>query len=76
MQEGTSVPESRLASAAWPLPETAALGQFFRPGSAGRRDWSPAAALAGGIARIPEDRHAVGTIGDRRWEDAKPIVDS
>ena len=26
--------------------------------------WSPAAALAGGIARIPEDRHAVGTIGD------------
>jgi general nucleoside transport system ATP-binding protein len=26
--------------------------------------WSPAAALAGGIGRIPEDRHAVGTIGD------------
>jgi simple sugar transport system ATP-binding protein len=27
-------------------------------------DWSPRAALAAGIARIPEDRHAVGTIGD------------
>lgn len=27
-------------------------------------NWSPRAALAGGIARIPEDRHAVGTIGD------------
>ena len=27
-------------------------------------DWSPRAALAGGIGRIPEDRHAVGTIGD------------
>jgi simple sugar transport system ATP-binding protein len=26
--------------------------------------WSPRAALDGGIARIPEDRHAVGTIGD------------
>ncbi|WP_309086488.1 ABC transporter ATP-binding protein [Chelativorans sp.] len=26
--------------------------------------WSPRAALAQGIARIPEDRHAVGTIGD------------
>lgn len=26
--------------------------------------WSPAAALESGIARIPEDRHAVGTIGD------------
>lgn len=26
--------------------------------------WSPRAALAGGIARIPEDRHAVGSIGD------------
>ncbi|MDP3897191.1 MAG: ABC transporter ATP-binding protein [Mesorhizobium sp.] len=30
----------------------------------GVRKWSPAAALAAGIARIPEDRHAVGTIGD------------
>jgi simple sugar transport system ATP-binding protein len=28
------------------------------------RDWSPRAALAASIARIPEDRHAVGTIGD------------
>ncbi len=28
------------------------------------RDWSPRAALAAGIGRIPEDRHAVGAIGD------------
>ena len=28
------------------------------------RDWSPRTALSSGIARIPEDRHAVGTIGD------------
>ncbi|MEZ5782890.1 MAG: ABC transporter ATP-binding protein [Rhizobiaceae bacterium] len=27
-------------------------------------DWSPRTALASGIARIPEDRHAVGSIGD------------
>ncbi|RIK83973.1 MAG: sugar ABC transporter ATP-binding protein [Hyphomicrobiales bacterium] len=27
-------------------------------------DWSPRAALAHGIARIPEDRHAVGSIAD------------
>ncbi|WP_187971280.1 ABC transporter ATP-binding protein [Aquibium microcysteis] len=27
-------------------------------------DWSPRAALSAGVARIPEDRHAVGTIGD------------
>ena len=27
-------------------------------------DWSPRTALAHGVARIPEDRHAVGTIGD------------
>ncbi|MDI6025492.1 ABC transporter ATP-binding protein [Corticibacterium sp. UT-5YL-CI-8] len=27
-------------------------------------DWSPKAALGKGIARVPEDRHAVGTIGD------------
>jgi ABC-type uncharacterized transport system ATPase subunit len=26
--------------------------------------WSPRAALAAGIGRIPEDRHSVGTIGD------------
>jgi ABC-type uncharacterized transport system ATPase subunit len=31
---------------------------------AGIADWSPRAALAAGIARIPEDRHAAGTIGD------------
>jgi simple sugar transport system ATP-binding protein len=28
------------------------------------KEWSPRRALAAGIARIPEDRHAVGTIGD------------
>jgi simple sugar transport system ATP-binding protein len=28
------------------------------------RDWSPRSALSAGVARIPEDRHAVGTIGD------------
>ncbi len=28
------------------------------------RDWSPRAALAHGVARIPEDRHAIGSIGD------------
>ncbi len=28
------------------------------------RDWSPRGALDGGVARIPEDRHAVGTIAD------------
>ena len=33
-------------------------------GGAAMGDWSPRAALAHGIARIPEDRHAVGTIGD------------
>lgn len=27
-------------------------------------DWSPRAALAHGVARVPEDRHAVGSIGD------------
>ena len=27
-------------------------------------DWSPRAAVQSGIARIPEDRHATGTIGD------------
>jgi simple sugar transport system ATP-binding protein len=27
-------------------------------------NWSPRAALKHGVARIPEDRHAVGTIGD------------
>jgi len=33
-------------------------------GGAAMGDWSPRSALAHGIARIPEDRHAVGTIGD------------
>ncbi len=28
------------------------------------RGWSPRAAIAAGIGRIPEDRHAVGTIAD------------
>ncbi|MHC0053801.1 ABC transporter ATP-binding protein [Actibacterium sp. D379-3] len=28
------------------------------------RDWTPRAALAAGIGRIPEDRHATGTIAD------------
>ena len=27
-------------------------------------DWSPRAALAAGIGRIPEDRHGTGTVGD------------
>ncbi|MEI2298731.1 ABC transporter ATP-binding protein [Ensifer sp. MJa1] len=27
-------------------------------------EWSPRAALAHGVARIPEDRHAIGSIGD------------
>jgi general nucleoside transport system ATP-binding protein len=27
-------------------------------------DWSPRAALSAGVARIPEDRHAIGTIAD------------
>lgn len=27
-------------------------------------DWSPRTALAHGVARIPEDRHAIGSIGD------------
>ncbi|CUH38960.1 Galactose/methyl galactoside import ATP-binding protein MglA [Jannaschia seosinensis] len=27
-------------------------------------DWTPRAAVAAGIARIPEDRHATGTVGD------------
>lgn len=33
-------------------------------GGATQSDWSPRAALAAGIGRIPEDRHAVGSIAD------------
>jgi ABC-type uncharacterized transport system ATPase subunit len=42
------------------VPESGAISV----GGMRRDDWSPRAALAAGIARIPEDRHAVGTIGD------------
>ncbi|MEP4420319.1 MAG: ATP-binding cassette domain-containing protein, partial [Nitratireductor sp.] len=38
-------------------------GQFRIAGEA-VETWSPAIALQAGVARIPEDRHAVGTIGD------------
>ena len=33
-------------------------------GGSVQADWSPRAALAAGIGRIPEDRHAVGSIAD------------
>ncbi|WP_269930988.1 ABC transporter ATP-binding protein [Aminobacter sp. HY435] len=33
-------------------------------GGAPMGEWSPRTALGHGVARIPEDRHAVGTIGD------------
>ncbi len=36
----------------------------FRLGDETVAHWSPAAALARGVARIPEDRHAVGAIAD------------
>lgn len=39
-------------------------GSYTVQGQPVGKGWSPAGALAGGIARIPEDRHAVGTIGD------------
>ncbi len=39
-------------------------GSYTVQGKPVGKDWAPAAALAAGIARIPEDRHAVGTIGD------------
>ncbi len=42
---------------------TPAAGEIVIGGAA-VGDWSPRAALARGVARIPEDRHAVGTIGD------------
>jgi simple sugar transport system ATP-binding protein len=38
-------------------------GEIIVRGAAAR-DWSPRSALSSGVARIPEDRHAVGTIGD------------
>jgi general nucleoside transport system ATP-binding protein len=40
------------------------LGGEIAIGGATVKEWSPRRALAAGIARIPEDRHAVGTIGD------------
>jgi len=43
--------------------ETPVSGEIIVRGAAAR-DWSPRSALSSGIARIPEDRHAVGTIGD------------
>jgi simple sugar transport system ATP-binding protein len=43
--------------------ETPASGEIVVRGATAR-EWSPRAALSAGIARIPEDRHAVGTIGD------------
>ncbi|MGB3502763.1 MAG: ABC transporter ATP-binding protein [Mesorhizobium sp.] len=36
----------------------------FRLGERSVSRWSPAEALSGGLARIPEDRHAVGAIAD------------
>ncbi|MBL8579159.1 MAG: ABC transporter ATP-binding protein [Mesorhizobium sp.] len=43
--------------------EVPTAGEIIIRGTAAR-DWSPRAALGAGIGRIPEDRHAVGTIGD------------
>src|SRR5690606_6783918 len=43
--------------------ETPASGEIVIRGAAAE-NWSPRTALAAGIGRIPEDRHAVGTIGD------------
>jgi simple sugar transport system ATP-binding protein len=43
--------------------ETPARGSVCINGTV-PRVWSPARALAAGIARVPEDRHAVGAIGD------------
>ena len=43
--------------------ETPVVGEIIVRG-APVGDWSPRAALSAGVARIPEDRHAVGTIGD------------
>jgi simple sugar transport system ATP-binding protein len=44
--------------------ESPVSGSYTVQGKAVGGQWSPAQALAAGIARIPEDRHAVGTIGD------------
>jgi general nucleoside transport system ATP-binding protein len=43
--------------------ETPTSGEIIVRGAV-VRDWSPRSALFAGVARIPEDRHAVGTIGD------------
>jgi ABC-type uncharacterized transport system ATPase subunit len=43
--------------------EAPVTGEIIVRGTAAR-DWSPRSALSSGIARIPEDRHAVGTIAD------------
>ena len=43
--------------------EMPAAGEIIVRGAA-VRDWSPRSALSAGVARIPEDRHSVGTIGD------------
>ena len=44
--------------------ESPVSGRYTVQGREVTGAWSPATALAGGIARIPEDRDAVGTIGD------------
>jgi general nucleoside transport system ATP-binding protein len=41
-----------------------AAGQLEIAGSPAPQPWTPAAALACGIGRIPEDRHKAGTIAD------------
>lgn len=43
--------------------ETPIAGEFRIEGRA-VEDWSPRAAVGSGVARVPEDRHAIGTIGD------------
>jgi simple sugar transport system ATP-binding protein len=43
--------------------EAPASGEIIVRGNLAK-NWSPRAALSAGIGRIPEDRHAVGTIGD------------
>ncbi|MCX7889321.1 MAG: ABC transporter ATP-binding protein [Rhodobacteraceae bacterium] len=41
-----------------------AAGRLLLDGRAAGADWSPRAALAAGVARIPEDRHGAGAVGD------------